>query len=69
MPPLRGLQLLQDMAKDISRMVGVPQPARVYPKVFRCTALPLAIAGGFAGWWIALWTGPRRKSTENSESY
>jgi len=69
MPLPRGLRLLQDMAKDISRMVGVPQPVRVLPKVFRCTTIPLAVAGGFSGWWIALWLGPRRKSTENSEPY
>lgn len=69
MPLPRGLRLLQDMAKNISRIVGVPQPVRVLPKVFRCTTIPLAVAGGFCGWWIALWVGPRRKSTENSEPY
>jgi hypothetical protein len=67
MPLPRGLRVLQDMASEISRSVGVTPQARVRPTLFRCTSIPFAIAGGFAGWWIALWASGRSKSQRDSE--
>jgi hypothetical protein len=62
MPLPRGLRVLRDMTDQISRDVGVTPPAHFRPKVFRCTNLPFAIVGGFAGWWLVLWWSVRRKS-------
>ncbi|MFL5489718.1 MAG: hypothetical protein ACJ8AJ_14660 [Gemmatimonadaceae bacterium] len=62
MPLPRGLRVLRDLGYEISRTVGVPPPPIVRPKVFHCTSMPFAIAGGFAAWWIALLASERWKS-------
>jgi hypothetical protein len=61
-PLPRGLRVMRDLANEISRDVGVPVATPQLPKVFRCTNLPFAIVGGFAGWWLILWWSVRRKS-------
>ncbi|MFL5636092.1 MAG: hypothetical protein ACJ79F_05200 [Gemmatimonadaceae bacterium] len=68
LPLPRSWSVIRDMGNDISRQVGVVPPSTALPKIFRCTTIPFAIAGGFAGWWIALWASERWKSPpENSE--
>ena len=61
----RGLRILRDMSREISQSVGVTPPPIFRPHVYRCTSLPLAVVGGFAGWWISLWA-LRRGATSRS---
>jgi hypothetical protein len=61
LPLPRGLRVLRDLGYEVSRSVGVIPPAIIFPKVFRCTAAPFAVAGAFAGWWMALWASERWK--------
>ena len=62
MPLPRGLRVIRDLANEISRTVGVPVATPQLPKVFRCTTVPFAVVGGFAGWWLVLWWSVGRKS-------
>ena len=62
MPLPRGLRVLRDLTNQVSRTVGVPVASPQLPKVFRCTNVPFAIAGGFAGWWLVFWVSGKRKS-------
>ena len=62
LPLPRGLRVLRDLGYEVSRSVGVAPPAIIFPKVYRCTAAPFAVAGAFAGWWIALWASERWKT-------
>jgi hypothetical protein len=55
-------RVLRDLTRDIARVAGAVVPPLVRPSVFRCTPVPLAVIGGFAGWWIAFFASGRRKS-------
>lgn len=55
MPLPRGLRVLREMSREISRSVGVTPPPIFRPQIYRCTSLPFGVLGGFAGWWTALW--------------
>ena len=59
MPLPRSLAVLRDQANAISRQLGVEVIVAVRPTLFRCTALPFGIAGGFIGWWGAFWVKTR----------
>ena len=61
MPLPRGLRVLQELSREISRSVGVTPPPVFRPRIFRCTSLPFSVIGGFGGWWIALWATQRRR--------
>lgn len=60
-PLPRGLRVLQEMSREISKSVGVTPPPVFRPRIFRCTSLPLSVVGGFGGWWIAFWAIRRRQ--------
>ena len=62
LPLPRSWQAMRDILNDVSRSVGVVPPTPPRLSAFRCTTLPFAVAGGFAGWWIVLWLTRRRKS-------
>lgn len=64
LPP--GWRAMRDNARDIAKTLGVHLPPLVRTTVFRCTPVPFAVIGGFAGWWIAFFASGRRKSVELS---